>query len=107
MFKHIVIPYMSGVSEKLRRNFSNLGFPVHFKPKNAFRQRLVHSKDKTPKHKLSGVVYAVQCSEECADLYIGETKQQLHKRMAQHRRATSSGQHPAVHLHLKEKGTLF
>jgi len=98
---------MDQLTSAMRRIFSKHDIPVHFKPKNTFRQRLLLSKDKTPKHKLSGVVYAVQCSEECADLYIGETKQQLHKRMAQHRRATSSGQHPAVHLHLKEKGTLF
>uniref|UniRef100_A0A3Q4AIE0 Murine leukemia virus integrase C-terminal domain-containing protein n=1 Tax=Mola mola TaxID=94237 RepID=A0A3Q4AIE0_MOLML len=41
-------------------------------------------------------MYAVQCTEECSDLYIGETKQPLHRRMAQHRRATSSGQDSAV-----------
>ncbi|XP_070401553.1 heparan sulfate 2-O-sulfotransferase 1 isoform X2 [Nothobranchius furzeri] len=48
-----------------------------------------------------------KCSEECPDLYIGETKQPLHKRMAQHRRATSTGQDSAVHLHLKDKGHSF
>lgn len=40
-------------------------------------------KDKTPRHKQSNVVYAVQCSQECTDLYTGETKQPLHKYMAQ------------------------
>ena len=43
-------------------------------------------------------------SKECADLYAGETKQQLHKNMAQHRRATFLGPDSAVHLHLKEQG---
>ena len=52
-------------------------------------------------------MYAAQGSEECVDLYIGETKLQLHKRMAQHRRATCSGQNSAAHLHLKEKGHSF
>lgn len=37
-------------------------------------------KYKTPRHKQSNVVYAIQCSEECTDLYIGETKQPLHRR---------------------------
>ena len=46
-------------------------------------------------------------SEECKDLYIGETKQPLHRRMAQHRRASSSGQDSAIHLHLKETGHSF
>ncbi|KAM4589401.1 uncharacterized protein V3H82_003528 isoform 2-T2 [Fundulus diaphanus] len=105
--KSIVIPYVAGVSEKLKRIFSKHKIPVHFKPNRTLRQRLVHPKDKTPKPKMSGVVYAVQCSEECSDLYIGETKQPLHRRMAQHRRATSSGQDSAVHLHLKDKGHSF
>jgi len=49
----------------------------------------------------------MQCSQKCADLYIGGIEQQLHKRMAQYRRATSSGQDSAVHLHLKEKRNSF
>ncbi|TWW65670.1 Krev interaction trapped protein 1 [Takifugu flavidus] len=49
----------------------------------------------------------MRCQEECKELYIGETKQPLHRRMAQHRRATSSGQDSAVHLHLKESGHSF
>ncbi|TWW53916.1 hypothetical protein D4764_0197150, partial [Takifugu flavidus] len=49
----------------------------------------------------------IPCQEECKELYIGETKQPLHRRMAQHRRATSSGQDSAVHLHLKESGHSF
>ena len=36
-----------------------------------------------------------------------ETKQPLHKQMAQPRRASSSGQDSAVHLHLKDKGHSF
>lgn len=61
------------------------------KPGNTLRQKLVHPKDKILRHKQSNVVSAVQCIEECSNLYIGETEQPLHKRMAQHRRATSSG----------------
>ena len=43
------------------------------------------------KHPQSNVVYAVQCSQDCTDLIIAETKQHLHKGMVQHRRANSSG----------------
>ena len=49
----------------------------------------------------------VHFQEECNKLYIGETKQPTHKRMAQHKRATSSGQDSAMHLHLKESGHSF
>ena len=104
---NIVIPYVSGVSEKLRRIFNKHSIPVYFKPGNTLRQRLVHPKDKTPHTHKSNLVYAVQCNEECEDFYIGETKQPLHKRMAQHRRANSSGPDSAVHLHIKEKAHSF
>ncbi|TWW81402.1 hypothetical protein D4764_01G0012170 [Takifugu flavidus] len=105
--RSVSIPYLSGVSEKFRRILQKHNIPVHFKPSNTLRQRLVHPKDKTPRPKQSNVVYAVQCQEKCKELYIGETKQPLHRRMAQHRRATSSGQDSAVHLHLKESGHSF
>ena len=75
---------------------------MQFKPSHTLRQRLVHPKDKTPRHKQSTVIYAIQCQEEC-----NETKQPIYKRMAQHRRATSSGQDSAVHLHLKKVDTFF
>ncbi len=65
---------MAGVSEKFRRVFSKHNIHVYFKPMTTLRQRLVRPKDRIPKHQ-SNVVYAVKCSEECKDLYIGESKQ--------------------------------
>ena len=75
MHNNIIIPYVAGISEKLKRIF-NKHIRVRFKPSNAARQKLVHPEDKTPKHKHSNVIHAVQCSR--ADLYIWETKP-LHK----------------------------
>ena len=69
-------------------------FKFNFQPGLTLRQRLIHPKDKTPRHKLSIVVCVVRCTEECSDLYIGENNEQ-------HSRATSSGQDSALHLHLK------
>ncbi|RXN35731.1 reverse transcriptase [Labeo rohita] len=77
---HVVIPYVAGLSEKFRRVFSKHNIPVYFKPKNTLRQMLVHPKDQVPKHQKCNLVYAVKCTEECKDLYIGETKQMLSKR---------------------------
>ena len=104
---NVVILYVAGLSEKFRGIFSKHDILVHFRPCNTVKQKLVHLKDKTPKHKLYNVVYAVQRSEDCTDLYIGETKQPLHKHMAQHRKTSSSGQDSTVHLHLKGKGHSF
>ena len=103
----VVIPYVAGVSEQLRRVFSKHRVSVAFKPLNTLRQKLVHPKDRVPRHKQSNVVYAVKCQEDCSDLYIGETKQTLAKRMAQHRRANTSGQDSAVYTHLQASGHSF
>ncbi|KAK3523278.1 hypothetical protein QTP86_028469 [Hemibagrus guttatus] len=43
------------------------------------KPRLVHLNDRTPKHKKRNVIYMVQCSKECSELHIGETKQPLHR----------------------------
>ena len=77
-----------GWSEKLKIIFGKHHMPMHFKPTNTLKQRLVHPKDRTPKHNR---VYAIQCKEECSELYVGETKQPLNRRMAQHRRDNGSG----------------
>lgn len=58
--------------------------PVCLRPGPTQTQKLVDPMDKTPKAKQHSV--AVQCSEECSDLHVGEIK---HKHMAQHRRANS------------------
>ena len=67
----------------------------------------LNPKLQTPRHKQSNIIYAIQCQEECNELYIGETKQLLQKRKAQHRPAACSGQDSAVHLHLKKAGHSF
>ncbi|KAJ0057566.1 hypothetical protein NL108_009329 [Boleophthalmus pectinirostris] len=107
MRKGVTIPYMAGVSEKLQRIFRQHEIPVYFKTTDTLRQRLVHPKEKTPSHKQSNVLYSIQCSEDCSERYIGETKQLLHKRMYQHRGESSSGPQSAVYLHLKAMGHSF
>ena len=72
--KNLVIPYMAGMSEKLKMIFGKHHIPMHFKLTNTLRQRLVHQKDWTPKHNRSNIVYVAQCQEECSELYIGDTK---------------------------------
>ena len=76
---------------------------MFFKPSNTLRQKLVHPKDQTP-HTQKGNLLS---NKECNDLYIGEIKQTLHKRLAQHRRSNTSGPDSAVHLHLKEMAHSF
>ena len=68
---NIVIPYVAGTSEKLRRIFNKHHISVPFKHTNTLRQKLAHPKVRTPWHGQSNVVYAVQCSQDC-NLSINE-----------------------------------
>uniref|UniRef100_A0A4W6DAZ4 PiggyBac transposable element-derived protein domain-containing protein n=1 Tax=Lates calcarifer TaxID=8187 RepID=A0A4W6DAZ4_LATCA len=81
--------------------------PVHFRPANTTGlkdRNLFIPRTRLP-HKLSNLVYTVQCCEKCLDLYIGKTKQPLHKRMAQHRRASSSRQDSENQRELQVSGS--
>ena len=70
---NITIPYVAGVSEKLKRIFGKHQIPASFKPCNTLRQRLVHLKGKPPRHKQSNIVYTIQCQDsECKEFYIGK-----------------------------------
>ena len=75
-YKNNIIPYGE---RKHRRIFNKHHILVHFKPCNTLRQTLFHHKDKTPRHKQSNGVHAVQWSQDWTDLYIGENKRSSEK----------------------------
>lgn len=47
--RSVAFPYVTGVSENLRRIFNHHRIPVHLKPSNTLRQKQVHPEDKTQK----------------------------------------------------------
>ena len=59
MLSHIIAPCVERWPDKLTRIFPKHDISVQFKPSGVVKQRLVHPKDKIPKHKLSIVVYVV------------------------------------------------
>ncbi|KAI8493884.1 hypothetical protein Bbelb_282310 [Branchiostoma belcheri] len=75
---NITIPYVKGVSEKLRRIFQNFNIATNFKPHSTLRQRLVHPKDRPHKGTKANVIYRLKCEEpNCNNTYIGETSRPL------------------------------
>lgn len=54
--------------------WSLINIPFHFKPSNMLRQKLFYRKDETLRHNHSNVVYPVQCSQDCTNLFIGDDK---------------------------------
>ncbi|CAH1268586.1 KLHL9 [Branchiostoma lanceolatum] len=78
---NITIPYVQGVSEKLRRIFQNFNIATNFKPQSTLRQRLVHPKDRPRKVTKADVIYRLRCEElNCNNTYIGETSRSLNER---------------------------
>ncbi|XP_072046303.1 uncharacterized protein [Amphiura filiformis] len=102
----VTIPYISGISERVKNHFKSFGISTSFKPVNTLRGKLVNVKDKQPKDKRSNLVYGVVCGDtDCSAAYVGETKQALKPRIGQHRRpSTNEAQNSAVYLHLKDTG---
>ena len=96
--KPVVIPYIRGVSEQLRRIFGAFGVPTYFKPTNTLRQLLVHPKDPVGKEKVVGPVYNIKC-EDCEASYIGETERSLKARFGEHRRPSSTTSEVSRHIH--------
>ena len=48
----VIIPYIRGFSEELKRTFGGYGIPTYFKPTNTLRQLLVHPKNQWGRTKL-------------------------------------------------------
>ncbi|XP_070550371.1 uncharacterized protein [Ptychodera flava] len=59
----IVLPYVKGISEALKRTFNSYGIMVCFKPNKTLRQLQVASKDKTAKKDITGPVYMIPCQD--------------------------------------------
>ncbi|KAI8517692.1 hypothetical protein Bbelb_037090 [Branchiostoma belcheri] len=106
---NISIPYIQGVSEKIRRILHNYNIATNFKPCRTLRQMLFHPKDKLKNCVKSDVIYRLKCKDhQCKETYIGETSQPLKERYKQHCRASNSGFSSAIWHHLdKHKGHSF
>ncbi|XP_064474029.1 uncharacterized protein LOC135388396 [Ornithodoros turicata] len=81
----ISIPYVKGVSERIRRILLPLGIKTCFKPHMKLRHIISRPKDPTPPGSESGVVYRL-CCLECNATYVGETGRKRDTRVKEHRR---------------------
>ena len=94
----VIIPYIRGFSEELKRTFGGYGIPTYFKPTNTLRQLLVHPKDPVGKDKVVGPVYKISC-EVCEATYVGETERSLKAIFGEHRRSSSTTSEVSKHIH--------
>ena len=81
----VMLPYVSGVSEDIRRVCSRYNLRVVFKSGQTLRTMLTRVKDRLPEEKRSKVVYQIPC--DCGKVYIGETTRRLETRLKEHKEA--------------------
>ena len=86
----LTLPYISGLSEAIKRILGPLDIKVAFRPHSTLRRQLVHPKDPVPLDQRTGVVYQIPCSE-CPKVYIGQSGRTLKQRLSEHRQALQKG----------------
>ncbi|XP_072048573.1 uncharacterized protein [Amphiura filiformis] len=105
----VVLPYIKGTSEALRRTFGTYRIRACFKPTQTLRQLLVSPKDKTEKKDIAGPVYYIPCQGQtrkgqCSESYIGETERSIRIRFLEHRRPNSTSSEVSQHIHIESPG---
>ena len=80
----VVIPYVKGLSESLRRSYGRYNFQTAMKPVSTLRNILVHPKDKRSMEDQCNVIYKIPC-KSCKSSYIGQTGRNFGYRLKEHR----------------------
>ena len=83
------LPYVAGVSERIRRVCRDFNIRAVFKSGPTLRSLLTKVKDPLPREKQANVVYEVPCT--CGKVYIGETTRRLGTRLKEHKDACIKG----------------
>jgi hypothetical protein len=81
------IPYLPGLSERIKRTFKRVGSDVYFRP--PFSLRGVLSKKRPKGMERLGLVYRIPCGD-CGWSYVGETGRSLRVRISEHKRAVKN-----------------
>ena len=86
---HIVIPYIQGLCENIKKISGRYGIQTHFKGGRTIKNLLVSPKDKEPMVNQSGAIYWYQYGDlHCDEEYIGETSRTLGERYKEHLKAS-------------------
>ena len=96
----IVVFYIQGIGEKVKRVCKAKGIQVPFKGTNNLRTLLVRPKNKDPKLNKSGGTYHFKCPQiNCTEAYIRESGRVLADRIKEHLKAPSP-----IHQHSSTTG---
>ena len=74
--RSMVIPYVRGLSEGIKRILSSADVRVVFRPHSSLRQEPVHPKDPVPTLQKANVVHRIPCTS-CSSVCVGQTSRTL------------------------------
>ena len=95
----VTLPYISGLTEPLRRVFKHYGISSCVKPTNTLRQLLCAPKDKAKKELITGPIYQISCDGRgCSGTYIGESERTLKARFQEHTRPSNNSSEVSRHI---------
>jgi predicted GIY-YIG superfamily endonuclease len=83
------IPYVKGVSEKMKRIAERYNIRTVFQTKHTLRSMLVKTTPKRELQRMTHCVYNIPC--ECGRNYIGETGRPLSVRLREHKHILKEG----------------
>lgn len=83
--RYISVPYVKGLGENLEKCLKKYNYSLAFKVNNKIKSKLFSKlKYKIDKNDRRNVVYEIKC-KRCSSSYIGQTTQNLKKRMYGHK----------------------
>ena len=93
-----VIPYVQGVSDRVKRVLKQNNVKAVFKPTTTLASIFKKPKDRPPMDKVTGVVYKVEC-KDCTFSYVGESKRCWASRSVEHDPARAASKTSAIRHH--------
>ena len=100
----IVVPYVKGVSEKLRKELAKEDVNLVFKKGRTLHSMIFNGKYKKNDGRKKDLIYKIPC-QDCKLCYIGETAQWYDEREKQHKRCVrNQDENNALFRHIKETG---
>ena len=76
----VVLPYVKGLSERIRSVLKLYNIQTSFSPHVTLRNLLVHPKDQTKEEDKTGMIHQIECIDHHLK-YIGETERKVFKKL--------------------------
>ena len=94
----VVLPYIQGVSERIKRSLNAHNIQTTCKPHQTLASIFRKPKDRPPKDRIPGIVYKLKC-KDCSFTYVGESKRSWRSRSAEHNPARAASRESAIRHH--------